>query len=69
MMNPLQTKNEYKLMLRGWGRVQKNVLGSTNVVKNFSFSMFSSIVTFDFELILGSSLTFCGPNGLILGSC
>ena len=53
----------------GRGRVQKNVLGSTNVVKNFSFSMFSSIVTFDFELILGSSLTFCGPNGLILGSC
>ena len=53
----------------GRGRVQKNVLGSTNVVKNFSFSMFSSMVTFDFELILGSSLTFCGPNGLILGSC
>ena len=29
--------------------------------------MFSSILTFDFDLILGSFLTFWGPNGLFLG--
>ena len=29
--------------------------------------MFSSIRTFDFDLILGSLLTFWGPNGLFLG--
>ena len=30
--------------------------------------MFPSILTFDFDLILGSFLTFWGPNGLYLGS-
>ena len=30
--------------------------------------MFPSILTFDFDLILGSFLTFLGPNGLFLGS-
>ena len=29
--------------------------------------MFASILTFDFDLILGSFLTFWGPNGLFLG--
>ena len=29
--------------------------------------MFPSIMTFDFDLILGSFLTFWGPNGLFLG--
>ena len=29
--------------------------------------MFPSILTFDFDLILGSFLTFWGPNGLFLG--
>ena len=29
--------------------------------------MFLSILTFDFDLILGSFLTFWGPNGLFLG--
>ena len=29
--------------------------------------MFSSILTFDFDLNLGSLLTFLGPNGLFLG--
>ena len=43
------------------------VLGSTHVVEQLSFSMFLSILTFDFDLILGSFLTFWGPNGLFLG--
>ena len=42
------------------------VLGSTYVVKQLSSSFFS-IVTFYFDLILGSFLTFWGPNGLFLG--
>ena len=29
--------------------------------------MFSSILTFDFDLILGQFLTFWGPNGLFWG--
>ena len=32
------------------------------------FPMFPSILTFDFDLILGLFLTFWGPNGLLLGS-
>ena len=44
------------------------VLGSTHVVEQLSFSMFPSILTFDFDIILGSFLTFWGPNGLFLGS-
>ena len=43
------------------------VLGSTQVVEQLSFSLFLSILTFDFDLILGSFLTFWGPNGLFLG--
>ena len=31
------------------------------------FSVFSSIVNFDFNLILGLFFTILGPNGLILG--
>ena len=34
-----------------WG--SKTVLGSTNVVEQLSFSMFPSILTFYFDLILG----------------
>ena len=43
------------------------VLGSTHVVEQLSFSMFPSTLTFDFDLILGSYLTFLGPDGLFLG--
>ena len=43
------------------------VLGSTYVVEQLSSSLFSSIVTFYFDLTLGSFLTFWGPNGLFLG--
>ena len=52
----------------GWGRVQKIVLGSTHVVEQLSFSMLPSILTFDFDLLLGSFLTFWNPIGLFSGS-
>ena len=42
-------------------------LGSTHVVEQLSSSLFLSILTFDFDLILGSFSTFWGPNGLFLG--
>ena len=42
-------------------------MGSTHVVEQLSFSLFLSIQTFDFDLILGSFLTFWGPNGLFFG--
>ena len=42
-------------------------MGSTHIVEQLSFSMFLSILTFEFDLILGSFLTFWGPNGLIMG--
>ena len=51
----------------GWGKGSKTVLGSTHVVEQLSFSMFSSILIFYFYLILGSFLTFLGRNGLFLG--
>ena len=52
----------------GLGCGSKTVLGSTHVVKELLFSMFPSIQTFDFDLILGSFLSFWGPNGLFGGS-
>ena len=45
----------------------KTVFGSTYVVKQLVFFMFSSILTFHFDLILGSFLTFWGLNGPFLG--
>ena len=42
-------------------------MGSTHVHEQLSFSMFLSILTFDFDLILGSFLSYWGPNGLFLG--
>ena len=51
----------------GLGKVSKTVFGSTHVVEQMSFSMFPSILIFDFDLILGSFLTFWGPTGLFLG--
>ena len=49
----------------GWGST--TVLGSTHVVEQLSFSMFPSILIFDFDVNLGSFFTFWGPNGLFLG--
>ena len=46
----------------GWG------FGSTHVVQQLLFSMFSSILAFGFDLSLESLLIFWGPNGLFLGS-
>ena len=43
------------------------VLGSTYVVEQLSFTLFLSNLTFDFDLILGSFLTFWCCNGLFLG--
>ena len=45
----------------------KNVLRSSPVVKQLLFSLFLSILIFDFDLILGSFLSFLGPNRLYFG--
>ena len=47
-----QSSVEIKLRL-GLGKCLKTVLGYTHVVEQLSFSMFPSILTFDFVLILG----------------
>ena len=47
----------------GLGKDSKTILGSTHVVEQLSFSMFPSILKFDFDLIWGP----LGPNGLFLG--
>ena len=43
------------------------LLGYTHIVEQLSFSMFLSIMSFEFDLILGPFFTFWGPNGLFLG--
>ena len=45
----------------------KNVLGSTHVVEQLSFSLFLSILTFDLDLIMGAFFSLWGPNELFLG--
>ena len=52
----------------GVGLSSKNVLGSTNIVAQLSFSMLSSILTFECDFILELFLTFWGHNGLFVGS-
>ena len=42
-------------------------MGSTHVDEQLLFSIVSSILIFDFDLILGLFLDFWGPNGLFLG--
>ena len=44
----------------------KTVLGSAHVVEQLKFSKVSSILIFAFDIILGSFLTFWGPNGIFL---
>ena len=56
----------YFLGIWGGGGGLENFLGSTYVVEQISFSMFLSILTFEFDLILGSFLNFWGPKGLFL---
>ena len=43
------------------------VLGSAHVVEQLSFSMFPSTLAFDFDLMLGSFLTFWALMGYFLG--
>ena len=43
------------------------VLGSTHIVQQLLFSLFLSILTFDFDLILGSFFALGGSNGLFFG--
>ena len=42
-------------------------MGSTYVVEQLSSSLFFSILTFYFDLILGSFLNLWGPNGFFFG--
>ena len=49
-----------------WGQVQI-VLGSTHIVRQLLFSYFPSILTADFDLLLGLFLTFWCSNGVLLG--
>ena len=46
----------------------RNCFGSTHVVQRLSFCMGPSVLTFDFDLVLVSSLIFWGPTGLFLSS-
>ena len=48
--------NFYFLFFLGVGL--KTDLGSTHVAEQLSFSLFLSILTFDFDFIFGSFLTF-----------
>ena len=51
----------------GLGKASTTVLGSTNVVEQLSFCIFSSILIFDSYLLLGFFLTFLGPKLAIFG--
>ena len=52
----------------GSGKCLKTIFGSTHVVEQLYFYMIPSILTFEFDLILGSILTFWSPNGLFCWS-
>ena len=56
-------------LVLGSGLGSKIVFGSTHVAKELLFSIVSSILTFDFDLIFGSFFffTFWGPNELFFG--
>ena len=51
----------------GSGIGSNTLLESTHVDEELSFTLFLSILTFDFYLILGSFLTYWGPNRPFLG--
>ena len=51
----------------GVGEDSKTVLRSPYIVEQLLFSMFPSILTFDFDLIFGPFFTFWGSTGLFLG--
>ena len=50
----------------GLKKSSKSVLGSTHVDEQLLFPIVPSLLTFDFDLLLGSFLTFWGSNGLFL---
>ena len=52
----------------GWVQVQI-VLGSTHIVQQSLFSLFPSILTFDFDLILGLSRLFGALLSYFLVQC
>ena len=45
----------------GLGKGSKTVLRFTHVLEQLSLSLFLSILTFDFDLIFGSTFYFLGP--------
>ena len=49
------------------GKGSKTFFRSAHVVEQLTLSIVSSILTFDFDLILKSFLAFLGSNGLFLG--
>ena len=52
-----------------WGYYSKTVFGSTHLIKKkIPFSMILFILTFGFDLFMGSFFTFWSPYGLFLGS-
>ena len=51
----------------GSGYISRTVLGSTHVVEKLFFSILTSILTFEFDMVFGSFFNFWGHNGLILG--
>ena len=51
----------------GLGKGSKTDLGYTHVVELLSFSMFPSTLAFDFDLMLGSFLTFWALMGYVWG--
>ena len=42
---------------------------SAHIMQQLLFSLFPSILMFDFDLILGLFFTFLGPNGLFWVQC
>ena len=53
-----QTDRPIRLFLEATFRCLKIILGSAHIAEQLLFSMFPSILTFDFELIFGLFLTF-----------
>ena len=49
-------------------KVKKPIFSSTHVAEQILFSMFPSIFTFNFDIILELYGFFFWPNGLFLGS-
>ena len=57
----------FTVAVRRHGQKKKKVLWFTHVVEPLSFSMFPLILSFDFDLILGSFFDFLGPLWAFFG--